>query len=125
MEGPHWHLSEDKKTLTVEFPSTPPVALQYEADQVDSMLAMLRTMRSAMDPPVDNDLQIGKPINILRDPKWYTELEVMTQDTLFRILDPGFGWLNYVIPRQNAEKLAGLLNKQVNTPPGETPDKTN
>jgi hypothetical protein len=46
--GPHWDLAPDRKTLTVAFPSTPPVGLQLSAASVDALIVMLGKLRAGM-----------------------------------------------------------------------------
>ena len=41
MAGPHWHLADDRKTVTVSFPSHPPVALKLESRDTRGLLGKL------------------------------------------------------------------------------------
>jgi len=49
--GPNWELT-DKRTLTVTFPTKPPVAIENDTAQVEDMIAHLGEYREAMVPEV-------------------------------------------------------------------------
>jgi len=38
-------------------------------------------------------------------------------NTLLHLRDPRFGWLHYMVPREEARKLARVLQAHVDTPP--------
>ena len=41
MNGPNWNLDDDLKTVTVTFPTDPPVQLKLDVEQIDDMLVNL------------------------------------------------------------------------------------
>ena len=125
MPGPDWKLEDDLKTVTVTFPSDPPVALKLDADEVDDTLRNLGEFRASMDPPIPEDHPLGQKTGAIPDPKWVTEPEIMAGNSLLHIRDPRFGWLHYLLPRVEARKLAEFLLNQTDQPPEQAPEKTN
>ena len=41
MNGPAWNLDDDLKTITVTFPTDPPVQLKLDAEQIDEHIVNL------------------------------------------------------------------------------------
>jgi hypothetical protein len=115
--GPNWHLDDDRKTVTITFPTNPPVALKLDARAVDDVLNNLGAFRAAMTPEVPRDHSLGQRVAAVPNPLWQTEPEMMLGDSLLHLRDPRFGWLDYMIPREEARKLAGFLLRQADNPP--------
>lgn len=126
MEGPNWKLSDDLKTVTITFPTTPTVVLELDAAGVEDILKNLGEFRANMSPTIPPTFALGQPVRAVPNPRWATEPDAMMGDSLLHLRDPRFGWLHYQIPRAEAGKLAGYLQKQVDSPPAEiTPGKAN
>jgi hypothetical protein len=117
MCGPTWKLDEDGKTVTLAFPTEPPVALKLDAVQVDDLLRNLGLFRGSMKPEVPTGYALGQKVEAVPDPSWSTEPDLMMGDSLLHIRDPRFGWLHYLIPKGEAKKLAGFFQNQANAPP--------
>jgi hypothetical protein len=117
MSGPNWKLDEDGKTVTLTFPTEPPVALKLDAVQVDDLLRNLGIFRGSMKPEVPTKYALGLKVEAVPDPAWMTEPDLMLGDSLLHIRDPRFGWLHYLIPKTEAKKLAEFLQTQANAPP--------
>ena len=105
--GPNWELT-DKRTLTVTFPTKPPVAIENDTAQVEDMIAHLGEYRAAMVPEVPPEFPQGQSVDAIRNPAWMLENE-SRGDVVIHIRDPRYGWLHYLLPRQEAAKMAGLL----------------
>lgn len=116
MFGPDWRLEDDLKTVTVTFPTTPPVSLQLDAAGVDELLKNLGGFRALMKPAIPDGYSMAEKVEAIPNPRWVTEPDLLNGDSLLHIRDPRFGWLHYLIPRPEAEKLAQFLQKQVDTP---------
>jgi hypothetical protein len=126
MSGPNWTLSDDRKTVTVTFPTTPPVAFQLDVDAVEDMLKNLGMFRAGMTPEVPKTFAQAQKVSAVLDPGWVTEPDAMMGDSLLHIRDPHFGWLHYLLPKAEAQKLAHLLENQAAAPrPGLGPGKAN
>lgn len=115
-QGPNWSLSDDGKTVTVIFPSTPPVALRMDAEEVDNMLEKLAEFREQMILDHPTDYPPGQVSMFVPDPPWRSESDIMEGYPLLHILHPGFGWLHFAFPRHKAAKLAGFLQAQAKAP---------
>ena len=119
-----WRLENDDETVTFTFPSTPPVALGLDAAGVEEMLKTLGTLRAAMRPEISRTFAPGQVVQAVSDPIWYTEPDPMWGSSWLHIRDPQFGWRHYLIPKDEARKLVGYLQAQVNAPiPERAPDK--
>jgi hypothetical protein len=116
MAGPNWNLEPDLQTVTVTFPTDPPVALKLNIGDVETMLANLGEFRAHMLPTVPSAYQLGQKVGVIPNPAWATEPDLLNNDTLLHVRDPRFGWLHYLIPRQEAMKLVGFLQNQVAAP---------
>jgi len=126
MTGPNWKLDDDLKTITLTFPTDPPVALQLEVSGVEDILKNLGEFRAAMTPEVQKTFAMGQKVGAIPDPAWVTEPDLLAGDSLVHIRDPRYGWLHYLIPREEARKLATLLQNQVDAPPlGQKQEKPN
>ncbi|RUT32657.1 hypothetical protein EMQ25_05790 [Arsenicitalea aurantiaca] len=117
MSGPEWKLSDDLKTVTITFPTSPPVQFVLDAAAVDDLLRNLGELRAHMTPPVPADYQIGQKVAAIPDPRWYTEPEMLSGDSLIHVRDPRFGWLHYLLPRASAQQLAQYLTRQAEDEP--------
>jgi hypothetical protein len=126
MAGPNWKLEDDYKTVTVTFPTDPPVVLQLDVAAIEDMLLTLGELRALMKPEIAKAFAVGQKVDAVPNPNWLTEPELMKDDSLFHIRDPRYGWLHYLFPRAEAMKLGQLLQKQAELPPQTTPpSKTN
>ena len=126
MSGPNWKLEDDYKTVTVTFPTYPPVALQLDAAGVEDLLSNLGKFRGAMKPEIAPKFAMGQKVSAIPDPVWVTEPDAMHGHSLLHLRDPRFGWLHYLLPPHEAQKLGQLLQTQAASPPQAPPrDKTN
>jgi hypothetical protein len=100
--------------MFLDFPSSPPVRLSLDSAGVDSMLAMVREGRAMMTPEHPRAFALGQTVQgVVGDPAWMTEPELLNRDSLLHVRDPGYGWLHYVIPSPEVQKLVELLSAQV------------
>ena len=123
MMGPNWQLADDRKTVTVSFPSDPPVALKLDCQGVDELLHNLAEFRADMRPQHLMDFALGQKVVAATDPCWLTEPEIMTGASLIHLRHPGFGWLSFLFPRDEAAKLGEFLQTQAAASPAPSPDK--
>lgn len=114
MDETKWKLDADGKTVTVTFPTDPPVSLKLDAGRIDKILENLGRFRAEMKPAHAPKISPRQRVAVVRDPNWFTEPEVLQGDSLLHLRDPRFGWLHYLIPRDKARKLAGFLQAQAN-----------
>lgn len=109
-----WKL-EDAQTVTLTIEANPPIQIRLTATEVDEILNGLGTLRASMKPEV-SERRPKSATNGVKNPVWYAQPEIMRGDTILQIRDPRFGWLAYLIPRQNAAKLGQLMSAQAATP---------
>jgi hypothetical protein len=114
--GPNWKLEDNQRHVTVTFPTTPPVALQLDVGGIEDILTHLGDFRSVMWPEVTKIYRSGQPVKAIPDPLWMTEPDANEGNTLLHIRDPRYGWLHYMIPREEARKLAAYIQNQVDSP---------
>jgi hypothetical protein len=117
MNGPSWKLEDDLVTITITFPTTPPVSIAWSASIVDEVLQNLGNLRAHMTPAFSESWTLGQTVFAISNPGWTTEPDALLGNTLLHIRDPRFGWLHYMLPRHEARKLADALQDQVNAPP--------
>jgi hypothetical protein len=104
----------------------------FDLTAVEDLLRGLGMIRASMTPEVPPRFAMGQKVETIPDPAWVAEPDLMQGDSIIHLRDPRYGWLHYLIPRSEAAKLAGFLQKQVETPIGSavegsmpgTPDMT-
>lgn len=122
MGGIRWALDESRTTVTISFPTEPPLLLEIDLAEVEAMIEALGAYRAAMVPRVEDNWPVGQGCAAIVDPKWITEPEVMHGESLLHLRDPRFGWLHYRLPPREALALATLLRVQAQTAP-EPPER--
>jgi hypothetical protein len=126
MEGPNWKLNDDRQTVTLTFPSTPPVALQLMVQQIEDLFLNLGHFRANMLPPVEADFALDQKVAAVSDLRWFTEPDALLGQSLLDLRDPRFGWLHYLLPKESALSLGKILQAQGESlPPGLGADKPN
>jgi len=116
-----WKLESDGASATVTLPSTPPVPLGLDAAGVEEMLKAFGTLRAAMRPEISKTFVPGQVVETVSDPAWYTELDPVWGNSWLHVRDPQFGWRHDLIPKDEARKLVGYLQVQVNVRAPELP----
>ncbi len=116
MTEPNWKLEDDLQTVTVTFPTNPPMVLKLNAAGVDAILQGLGGLRSAMQPTVAPDFAAGQQFLAVPHPSWLTEADALQGNAVLHLRDPRFGWLHYMIAREEARKLAVNLAIHGDTP---------
>lgn len=117
MSGPNWKLEDDLKRLTVTFPTQPPVALQLDAAGVDDLLRNLGEMRAYMKPAHPEKQALGQKVGAIPDPAWAIEPDLLLRHSLLHLRDPRYGWLHFLLPPNEAEKLGQVLQTHAQSQP--------
>jgi hypothetical protein len=115
MTEPSWKLDDDLQTLTVTFPSDPPVVLRLNAAGVDSLLHGLGGLRMQMQPQPEPEFAAGQQFAAVTDPSLATEVADIEGNSIIHLRDPRFGWLHYMIRKEQARKLGVSLAMQGDT----------
>ncbi len=108
-DEPQWELDDDLRTLTITFPTDPPVALVLDAASVSQLIDGAGEIRAEMPPPHQENWKGGQMVNAVLDPRWHSETDALLGESLLHIRDPRFGWLHYALPSQSAKALGTLL----------------
>ena len=88
--------------------------------ELDELIAKAAQRRAALEPghPKDPPDEVWA----IADPGWRVQLH--GQNTLFRVLHPGFGWLSFLIPPHERANLLSVLLRLALIPAGATAPKT-
>jgi hypothetical protein len=119
MSGPNWKLEDDYKFVTLSLPTNPPAAIKMDVAGVEDVLKNLGEFRGAMKPEIPKTFVMGQKVAAVPDPIWVTEPDLMLGNSILHIRDPRYGWLHYLLPKEEARKLASFLQAQADTPPPE------
>ena len=116
MAGTEWKVDKHLNTMTITFPTSPRVVIRWSADQVDDHLRKLGELRSKMKPPHPRNFALGQVVRGIANAPWATETDTMLGNSILHIRDPRYGWLHFLFSKEDARKLATLLQKQVDSP---------
>lgn len=126
MSEPNLRLEDDLQTVTVTFPSDPPVVLKLSTDDVDSLLHALGGLRVEMQPAPPVEFPRGQQFVAAPYPAWATEIDALHGNSVLRLRDPRFGWLHYMLSKEQAGKMSIALALQADSPMVfDLPDKPN
>ena len=115
MTEPNWKLDDDLQAVTVTFPSDPPVTLKLDTANVDTLLHGLGELRAQMQPPPAPEFATGQQFVAAANPSFVTEVAGLEGNSVIHLRDPRFGWLHYMIPKEQARKLGVSLAMQADT----------
>jgi hypothetical protein len=116
MAGPNWKLEDDHKHVTLTLPTEPPTQIVFTTETIEDILKTLGMFRGSMKPEIPKTFAQGQLVQAVADPAWVTEADIMFGSSLLHIRDPRYGWLHYLIPKEEARKLADYLQKQADAP---------
>jgi hypothetical protein len=106
-------LSADNAVLSLNFGGKAELTVTMPTTQVDKFIDALWKWRIKMQPEHPTDFALGQKPSAIADPRWYTESELKQGGSLIHLRHPGFGWLSFWLPKNEATKLAGFLRAQV------------
>jgi hypothetical protein len=110
-----WKLEDDKRNVTATFRGYSST-LRLDVPGVEDLLTNLGIVRGSMLPEIPKFFKLGQRVTAVNDPAWVTEPDT-EGNTLLHIRDPRYGWLHYLIPKEEARKLANYIQNQVSSPP--------
>lgn len=85
---------------------------QMNTLRLDAFIQELARVRAHLAPPVPNDVPLGQPVEAVADPRYWTELEATTGGTLLMFRHPGLGWVPFLLPPGERDRLAEYFGKQ-------------
>jgi tetratricopeptide (TPR) repeat protein len=118
-----WRLEDDNRHVIVSFSSAGPMRLDTVG--VEDVLAAFGAARASMKPEIPIAFERDQARLTASNPAWYSQPETNWGGSWLSIRDPQFGWRHYVFPKDDARRLAGYLQTQVNMPVAATPEKAN
>ena len=98
-------LRDDRESVAIRFPTE----IDVSAVELDELIAGLARVRSQMRPAYPNDAPPIDNRHLVNDPRWHGTWSTDKQTVELQIQHPGFGWLPYTLPRQEAAKLGSFL----------------
>ena len=104
---------DDRETVTITLPTTPPVTLKLDAPALEALLGKLAEFRAHMLPEVPRTFPEGQSFLSVGDPAWKTGPDFLHGFVFLHIRDPRFGWLRYILSRDDAGRLASSLQKDM------------
>jgi hypothetical protein len=116
-KGTQWSLNDDRTLIRVDFPSEPPVRLEYDAGQLDDLIAALAELRGAMEPPVPmSDPDPGTRVHPATRGRFYVQPRKTENDLILALLHPGLRWIAFLFGREQALHLIDALRKHLPDP---------
>src|SRR5258708_32316614 len=94
---------------------TAPVAVSVDVRtaDLDNVILELAKLRAYLKPEHYKTPAPTK-VEAFGNPPWHVADDVMTGGAALSICHPGFGWLNFLLPKQEAGKLGELLTRIAN-----------
>lgn len=103
------NLSHDGEQVFLEW-SGPAGKVAVTGTDIDNLIAQISRYRRVMQPPVIAHLErLGPFEDVILNPAWVVQPEMMTETPLMHLRHPGLGWLTFLIPRSEASQMAEVL----------------
>lgn len=100
-------MGEKRKTVDVSIVQNGDKPLSLDAQRLEVLVQKLGIVRSKMDPPVPNkiDLDIGKTIRAPLSPAFRLDADELNKMGVLRIVHPCFGLLTFGLSEENLESM--------------------
>ena len=85
--------------------------VNLNATQLDEIIAGLARIRSEMTPAVPDRFPAGSPTHRQMNPHYFVAFEPMEGMASLSFRNAGLGWLTYVIPATEAERIRTALGQ--------------
>lgn len=118
------NLEEGLESVVLTVAGETPVQLKLDVAAVDGLIQQLGALRSALKPMVPMEIGFEETVGAIPSPRWGVEPEAVSGDILFHVRDPRFGWLHYILPRDDSGKLGQILFARANAPVNSAGDPT-
>jgi hypothetical protein len=79
------------------------------AAKIEEIIQDLSDLREAFAPQVPTSIPAGKRLFVTPEPIWKISAEVRADGRVLLIRHPGMGWLGFIIPHNECERLAKKL----------------
>jgi hypothetical protein len=109
-------LNDQKTTLTLKFPSTPPVTVVLDTTEVEKLITTLAESRAAMKPPRPvAELAPGSKVNVATVGRWFVQPDGTGID--LAVSHPGYGWVGLYLDQPAIEQLNRRLSNSIHRRP--------
>src|SRR5262245_35645916 len=98
-DDPDWRLDNDKKAVTITFPTEPPMSYKMQTSVVDDLLRAVGMLRAHMLPEHGYEDLTHKKTDPIINPHWAAGSELLNGDIVLKIRDPRYGTLSFLLPR--------------------------
>lgn len=105
-------IAQDLTTIDIKFQGAPDedwYVTTFKARALEDLLGYLGAARTGLKPPVSPEWALGQNVKCFRNPVWSFELEPLAGDLVLHLRDERFGWLHYVIDKDECGKFAGIF----------------
>jgi hypothetical protein len=102
-------LTDDRKRVLIDFPTSPAIQASLDASQVEQMITQLGIFRMEMMPRVPDGILAGQAVTAVPNPAWSIEGAMDGKRQVLHMRDPRFGWLHFALSRDMAKHMANVL----------------
>jgi hypothetical protein len=105
----HFEILPNLGELLVTLPMKPAQQFTVTAAKLDELFHTLGVLRSGMIPFHSETWERGSEVTSLRDPTWSLENDQLAGDPLLHLRSEWFGWLHFILDKEEARKLGEAL----------------
>jgi hypothetical protein len=107
--------SEDRTTAKLVLELGPDVRLEANLDvaAIDQAIDSLARVRASLVPPIPAKVTSGDRVSVRTDYKWQVREGKIEDRRILSLRHPGFGWLNFAMPDDDAKDLAQWLTRNM------------
>lgn len=91
---------------------TVPQEEEWTVKSITELMRVLAQIREGMTPEVPLDPPLLQPVHAIDSPRWWTSLEQLSGGTLFLFRHPSLGWLSFLLPSHERNRISALLAEQ-------------
>lgn len=110
--------SDDKAEVSISIDGSK--VATANALQLDILIQGLTAARGELLPQVPNDPPLGERVQAVVDPRYWTNRDPETGMSLVMFRHPGLGWVSFILPAQERDRLTQYLTDQATTLPAKT-----
>lgn len=108
---PNFHIdvSDDKTESTLEIDGQ---RFRFNTLQLDALMKAIASARAEMLPAIPTQAPLGQSGEAILDPFYWTQLDPNTGNSLMLIRHPALGWLAFMLPAHERERITGYFSEQ-------------
>lgn len=101
--------SDDLTEVAITIDGT---TIRANALQLDTLIEGFAAARAQLRPAVSNDAPLGQRVQAIADPRYWTNIDPDTGMSLVMFRHPGLGWLSFMLPPDERDRLAQFFTEQ-------------